>query len=146
MESNFLNAPHIIRLRGPWTRAVEGVEGEHRVTIPSDWSQDLGSDFDGTATYGRAFNRPPNLPAEERVRLTLHEIIGDAEIWLNDECLGRAAWPAHPHQFDLTGKLTPSNQLRIEVTALPSHELERRQPGHGQLPGGIVGEVHLEFG
>ena len=149
-KSTFVNAPHIIRLRGPWRRCVSSdTSGEAStiVQMPGNWADDLGDEFVGTVEYSRFFNRPTGIHQQTRLSLVFHEIVGDAAVSLNGMKLGCVNWPDVPHRFDVTGKLETRNELAVRITALSREEIRLRVATCDvPLAGGLVGEVHLEIG
>ena len=156
---------HTIRLRGPWeyqplahtSRLPDGSVVDQaeipppppgRVTMPCDWGATLGHSFRGRVRYARHFHRPTGLTPGAVVRVTLTDVDGRAQVFLNGELLGMADGPTCPVQFEVTTRLQNRNRLEIEVD-LP-HESDGapplpRRPGREGLGGGLIGEVLLEI-
>jgi beta-galactosidase/beta-glucuronidase len=139
--------PHRIRLRGPWeceplARFVIGADGRkeeiatnlpapRKMTMPCRWSEGGLNDFSGRVRFRRHFGYPGRIDDSERVWLTFAGVEERAEIWLNDQFLGRQEGD-HPWEFDVTKLLAVRNDLRIEVE------------GDAET-GGLWGEVALEI-
>ena len=142
-----MNAPHVIRIRGPWKRCVlNDVRNPATATvkIPSSWKLDLGDDFEGRVVYERFFNRPTNLDANSQVRLTFKEIVGNAAVELNGIELGQVRWPDGTASFDVSEKLLSRNQIVVEIESLKRSNSENAS--HSLPPeGGITGDVQLEI-
>ncbi len=143
--------PHVIRIRGPWQRTVlndgaQDVSADDRevanVKMPGSWSADLGEDFQGTVRYQRMFNRPTGITQETTLRLVFQQIVGDADVHLNDELLGTILWPNQTGSFDVTDRMNPRNQIRVDIQALRSGKAGADQ---APPPGGMVGEVQLQI-
>jgi len=139
--------PHRIRLRGPWeceplARFVMGADGRkeeiatnlpapRKMTMPCRWSEGGLSDFSGRVRFRRHFGYPGRIDDSERVWLTFAGVDATAQIWLNDQFLGRQEGD-HPWEFDVTKILAVRNDLQVEVEG----EAES---------GGLWGEVAMEI-
>ncbi|MEM6329483.1 MAG: hypothetical protein AAF790_04450 [Planctomycetota bacterium] len=110
-------APHVIRLRGPWTD-----EAGRRVKLPAAWRDALGDAE--SAVLRRRFNRPTNLDAGEAVRLLVESPQRIEALLLNTSPVASGD--------DLAAKLADSNELTVR--------LARAEPG------GVVLEARLEIG
>ncbi len=156
-------AIHVIRLRGPWeceplARFEIGPDGAFhlftealpsagRIQAPSDWGSILGNDFRGLARFTRQFNLPTNLDPSEQVWLVVEGVDYFGVVQLNQTALGRIVGYRQPVEFEMTRFLMQRNTLTIDVE-LPAQSagvppLDR--PGREGLPGGLIGEVHLEI-
>ncbi|MBY0524285.1 MAG: hypothetical protein K2R98_12845 [Gemmataceae bacterium] len=100
-----------------------------RVTMPCWWRQGGLQDFAGRVRLLRRFGFPGRLDAHDRVWLTFAGAAERAEVWLNDEFLGRHEG-AGPFEFEITRLLRVRNLLRVEVD--------------GSADGGLWGEIALE--
>ena len=144
--------PHVIRIRGPWQRTVvcdgpqisddASVPQSATVKMPGSWLEDLGEDFRGTVRYQRMFNRPTGLTEATNLQLVFQQVVGDAEVYLNDQPLGTIRWPECTSSFDVTNVLEARNQIRVEIRALTP---DRVEAGLALPPGGMVGEVQLQI-
>jgi hypothetical protein len=139
--------PHRIRLRGPWeceplARFVFEDDGQkqeittslpapRKMTMPCRWSEGGLSDFSGRVRFRRHFGYPGRIDDNERVWLTLAGVEKKAEIWLNDQFIGRHVDDGLS-EFDVTKLLAVRNNLRVDV--------ESESP-----TGGLWGEVALEI-
>jgi beta-mannosidase len=139
--------PHRIRLRGPWeyeplARIAIASDGQkeitttdlpapRKMTMPCRWSEGGLTNFAGRVRFRRHFGYPGRINANERVWLTFAGIEGSAEIWLNDQFLGRLEQTQYPLDFDITTLLRERNELRIDV--------------EGPETGGLYGEVAMEI-
>ncbi len=85
--------PHVIRLRGFWTR------------------DDLP---DGRVRLARRFGRPRTLAANESAWLVGDRAPGDGAALLNDQHLGEVR-AREPFAFDVTLRLAPRNAIAFEV-------------------------------
>jgi len=155
--------PHAIRLRGPWdyeilTHASIDVRGQRRdvkgdvapagrTTLPGDWGDLLGRDFQGRVRYRRRFNRPSGLDSHERVWLVVEGADARANVALNGRRLGEVQAYALHGEFDVTECVEASNELTLEVE-FPGVEpggFNLGRPGRELKPGGPLGEVRLEI-
>jgi len=160
-----MNSTHRIRIRGPWQfrilQPAAPEEESQTVTMPRDWTDDLGRDFQGVVEYSRFFNRPTNIDASTKLTLVFEQIIGDAEVTLNGEALVHLDWPNFPARVDVSGRLQNRNQLIVRVTAISAADFATRTAvsppsassvgeaadgSSSELGGGMVGEVRLEIG
>ncbi len=139
--------PHRIRLRGPWecqplARCVlrangrtefvtTDLPGPLRMTMPCRWSEGGLKDFAGRVRFRRRFGYPGRIDDNERVWLTMGEVDGTADVWLNGQSLGRHDAAQQPFEREVTGLLRDRNELQVEV--------------EGPETGGIFGEVALEI-
>jgi hypothetical protein len=158
-----MDAPHTIRLRGPWelrplARTVLLPDGTTVAEplplpdggsqqIPSDWSASLGADFRGRVRYVRWFHRPTNLTSEDRVVLRVVQVDAWGEVALNESPLGEIAVGQTDWQCDVTGRLLPRNQLclEVELPRLAENSPALPRGGRDGLPGGLIGEVALQI-
>ena len=122
--------PHRIRLRGPWkceplARFVFGDDGQkqeittnlpapRKMTMPCRWSEGGLSDFSGRVRFRRHFGYPGRIDEHERIWLTFAGVEQKAEIWLNDQFLGRQEG-TNSVEFDVTELLANRNDLRVDV-------------------------------
>jgi hypothetical protein len=115
--------------------------------MPTDWGASLGANFRGRVLYQRNFNCPTALEPHESVYLVVEGVDCLATIELNQKFVGGLTLASGPGKFDITPRLLPRNDLRIEV-ALPLYteveEFRTREARIG-LPGGLFGEVRLEI-
>jgi len=144
--------PHVIRLRGPWdfdlldcTATDKGdpsaLAKTGRVTVPTNWANDLGAGFLGRVRYRRRFNRPTGLEPHLRVWLVVEGVDAHGSCRLNGHELGPIDGYALPAVYDVTVELQVSNELEIVVERNP----EETRPGRDRLAGGPIGEVRLEI-
>lgn len=130
-----MSTSHRIRLRGPWeVVALESATGTlpppTRMAVPCSWRQGGWPGFAGRAVHRRAFGRPTNLGAGERVWLMIGGVGGRGEVRLNGEVMS-AIVAGGPIEFDVTSALAERNLLEIELAA--------------DGDGGVTGEVALEI-
>src|SRR5262245_39951011 len=131
--------PHRIRLRGPWdckplvrqAGTDAGLPPPFRMTMPGRWQDGGLRDFAGRVRFRRAFGYPGRIDPHERVWLTFAGVAGVADVWLNDQSLGRHDGAGGPFEFEVTSLLQARNALVVEV--------ESQTPD-----GGLWGEVALE--
>lgn len=128
--------PHRIRLRGPWECQVmdsadkdKTLPQDREVAVPGTFRSQGLPGFKGEVLYRRSFGYPGKIDAWERVWLTFDNIVGRADILLNNQLVAQEQ--SGPCAYDVTGKLGPRNQVRISVVADSDQ-------------GGLVGEVALE--
>jgi hypothetical protein len=101
------------------------------MTMPCRWHDGGLTDFTGKVQFVRRFGIPRRIDAHERVWLTFAGAATTADVWLNDQLLGRHEGASEPFEFEITPLLLPHNKLRVEV--------------EGAAPdGGLWGEVALE--
>ena len=145
-----MNAPHLIRLRGPWQRTVvfgaetviEGGENE-KVIMPISVADDLGDSFRGRVEYQRFFNRPTGIEASTKLHLALDRVVGaDLEVKLNNELLGEFDHQNDRVCFEIGSRLQKRNDLRVRLSTLPSDV----ESSSTKQVSGLVGEVRLEIG
>lgn len=157
MPTVVMRTLHQIRLRGPWgcqpvarfTRDATGHAAETtaelppggRVVMPSDWTPICGAGFHGRVRFRRRFHWPSRLTPRERVWLVFDAVCGSAVAQLNDGKVGDFSAADAPVEFDVTGRLAPTNILLVDVT-WPDHGLDGDSPSHAG--GGLTGEVRLE--
>lgn len=94
--------PHVIRLRGHWTRDE----------LP-----------DGRVRHSRNFGRPRTLDANETAWLVGPRSPGDGSLLLNDQVVGIVT-DGEPFAFDVTQALLPRNHVGIEVKAGASETID----------------------
>ena len=71
-------------------------------------------DFSGTMEYRMTLAATPDW-LDRRVILELHEVRHAAELWVNDQHVGRAIWP--PYEWDIAPFLREGdNDIRIHIT------------------------------
>ncbi len=99
--------------------------------MPCRWSEGGLNDFSGRVRFRRHFGYPGRVDDNERVWLTFAGVADTAEIWLNDQFLGRQKGD-RPWEFEVTKLLAIRNDLRVEVE------------GEAQT-GGLWGEVAMEI-
>ena len=153
------NELHTIRLHGPWQATVvrtdqwdsaldlDSTPKHQKVKIPGNWNDWLGSQFRGVVGYQRSFGLPTNLSDHQEIWLVVERVNLHAEIWLNEECLGKHEFDAEPFRLPVRSIMQARNRLRIEIE-LPvervglaaSPEVLAEQSG-----GGLIGEVRLEI-
>ena len=103
--------PHIIRLRKPWKKTVEGSVESSRIDVP----EPFGEESLATAIYERPFNQPTGLQGDSRVLLRIESWIGAiASLTVNETQLVVAAPPA---EIDITSLLEKHNKLMIQIRA-----------------------------
>jgi len=103
------------------------------LVVPGDWTPVLGSDFQGVARFARRFGRPTGLEANERVMLVVESVAPRGSIWLQGEKIAEIDGRDQRLRTDITARLSPTNQLWIDVPSMVVGE-----PGR-------VGEVRLEI-
>jgi hypothetical protein len=121
---------HRIRLRGPWDVRPEGSAPPGRMTVPGTLRDGGWPEFTGRVSFYRRFGRPSNLNDRESVWLVFENVIGPAEVHLNEERLGRLERGAA--SFRVTERLGARNALEVVVDATDDGC-------------GIVGDVRLEI-
>jgi len=102
-----------------------------KMTMPCRWSEGGLNDFSGRVRFRRHFGYPGRIDDNERVWLTFAGVEATAQIWLNDEFLGRQEGD-HPCEFEVTKFLAVGNDIRVEVE------------GEAET-GGLWGEVAMEI-
>jgi hypothetical protein len=110
--------------------------------MPTDWGPSLGADFRGRVRYVRRFNGPTGVAPSVRVWIVFDGADAHAEVGLNDNALGLVAGPDCRGEFDVTPFLRQHNVLTAVVEKPPD---ETAGGGRANLPGGLIGEVRLEF-
>lgn len=124
--------PHRISLRGPWqyewvsppvgdvSQATSG-----RTAIPVTW-QELFGPIPGTTRFRRRFHRPTNLEPHEQVRILFENLGGSAVVSLNGTPLGTIPRGQSTAEFNVTNHLQPANELTVDLTFDPHHDLSTR--------------------
>lgn len=102
-----------------------------RMTMPCRWSEGGLNDFNGRVRFRRHFGYPGRIDENERVWLTFAGADATAEIWLNDQFLGRQEG-VRPVEFEITKLLGNRNELQVEVEG-------------DAATGGLWGEVAMEI-
>lgn len=122
--------PHRIRLAGPWQ--CEPLTGANpaasTVTLPYRGS------VEGRVRLRRRFGWVARVEAFERVWLQLGGVEGTADVWLNDQPLGRGDRSEGPLEFEVTPWLRPRNELLVEIES----------PTGGALHGEVALEVRCQ--
>ena len=145
--SHDMNAPHRIRLAGPWERRI--LDGQEtaatpilaRVRMPLSVAEDLGPDFRGSVEYCRYFNRPTGIDESTRLNLVLEDVRGMAiMVQLNDNVLLEHAENLSQQVLDIRAVLKSRNKLCIGLTTAAEGG------DAGDLLYGLTGEVRLEIG
>jgi hypothetical protein len=130
--------PHRIRLRTPWeceplawlpSQSEAALPPSGRTAMPGRWANQGLAGFAGRVRHRRHFGSPANLDADERVWLTFGGIADQADVVLNETCLGRNV--RSNAEFDVTALLMPRNVLTVDVECSTDE-------------GGVWGEVALE--
>ncbi len=107
-----------------------------RVRMPANWLDAFGA-VAGTVLLRRRFGRPSNLEDHERVHVTLENVVGDAEVIVNGDAVASVAASGKPQSFDVTNRLTASNELAIRLTFDG-----RTADGNGQPLASVAIEIH----
>lgn len=130
-----MNAPHTIRLRGPWN--ITPLDLPHPETLRGHIGctavHQLGG-YRGPVQYVRQFNRPTGLTPEHRVMLRITQVAGHCQIGLNGQSCELPNPQEGPMEFDITTHLRPSNQLTLVV-----------RPDDDPCDLGITGDVLLDI-
>ncbi len=110
---------HIIRLRGPWEKQVDGRGEVIRVDVPDIETPTLAvaeaGDRRASILYSRNFNLPSGLDPQDRVRLNIAAWLGRLRsVRLNGRTL---AIGDAPLRIDLTDRLQRHNSIRLELHA-----------------------------
>lgn len=108
-------APHVIRLRGPWV-----LEEGRRVKLPAVWQEALGEVT--SASLWRSFNRPTNLERVADVFLHVDSPQAIDSIRLNGKVLDDGLNVLS--MLELTNRLEVALSLRDENTAILDAWLE----------------------
>jgi hypothetical protein len=116
-------------------------EREHRVKIPSDWGDWLGTGFRGRVSYQRTFGRPTHLEPEQKVWLVVEETDFRAAVSLNEVSIGMLQLGSAPLRVEIQHLLQLSNRLNISVELPLDTERGLRNP----LAGGLIGGVRIEI-
>ncbi|MCC9605037.1 hypothetical protein LOC68_24975 [Blastopirellula sp. JC732] len=122
------NAPHSIRLNGPWQAYLAPGADPTRLHLPRDWSSIPLETCDTGLKLTRFFNAPTGLAADDEVVLVLDAIPISGRVTLNGQMLGVSPGS---ERFDITTQLAPRNELEIAGLLLEA--------------GDQVGEVRLEI-
>jgi hypothetical protein len=120
---------HRIRLRGPWDVRPHSGGEPGRMTVPGTLRDGGWTGFKGRVSFYRRFGRPSNLSAGETVWLVFENVVGSADVLLNDSLLGTLDGTG---QLNVTERLAERNVLEVI--------LETRNEN-----GGITGDVLLEI-
>jgi beta-galactosidase/beta-glucuronidase len=139
-----MNAPHRIRLHGPWDYEVVDVFSassdvapgqQGRFQLPDRWADALGEDFHGTVRLTRRFNCPSGLGEHNSVWLVVEGVDNLAGFWLNGHPVGHFPDGVKLIACDVTERLSDHNLLTLEVTRttptgplVASIRLEIREP------------------
>ncbi len=108
-----------------------------RVNLPHDWSIGLPRKADNPSTFsggffemGRGWYRKVFTPDEDwsgkQVLIEFEGVYMNAEIWLNDNFLGRHPYGYTSFSYDLTRYLLPGVENAIKVRVDNSHQLNSR--------------------
>lgn len=144
--------PHRMHLRGPWqfewlsarpgavdadlAQESPSTSASGRVKMPATW-QSLFGRVSGRARFRRRFHRPTNLDANERVWIVFDGIGGSGHVLINGERLGQFDDGQSSLEFDVTGRLSASNELVVEI--------EHNADVADAPPGGLWGPVAIEI-
>src|SRR5262245_16372838 len=118
--------PHRIRLRGPWEctpLAAHDPAASQRITLPARFDN-------GPVRLRRRFGYPGRIDTYEHVWLTFAEVVGRAEIMLNDRLLGTGQSGAC--EFEVTALLAARTLLEVVLDASATEA-------------GLPGEIALEI-
>jgi beta-galactosidase/beta-glucuronidase len=145
-------SPYRIRLRGPWrsqplARAERSSDGNliwttadlpqsTTIRLPASW-QDLFGSFRGRIRFQRKFHPPSNIAPGDRLAIVFEQVAGRGTVLLNGEPLGQITPESIRTRLDVTGRLTPNNELTID---LDFTEFAPQSP-----PGGLTTPIALEI-
>ena len=130
--------PHVIRLRGPWhfevlpaddrdapdsrgiehsqaTQAASAPRPAGSAPLPHDWTTGIERPAGARLCWRRRFSRPTNLDPGEAVWLCVVGRGATLAVALNGDYLGTVATEQPVREFDVTSRLTPRNELTIDV-------------------------------
>src|SRR5579859_6612977 len=108
--------PHRIRLLGPWECEPLAPALPPRRFVPPARLRDVGLlNFAGTVRLTRRFGYPGRIDSYEHVWLTFADIVGVADITLNDHLVASAVTGAA--EFEVTPRLAPRNRLDVLLHA-----------------------------
>lgn len=122
------DAPHSIRLNGPWQAQFAPDADPTRLHLPRDWSLVPPETHDGGLKLTRAFHAPTGIAPGDEVFLVLDALPISGKISLNGQLLGD--FPGS-ERFPITQHLTLRNEIEIVGLLLDTGE--------------TVGEVRLEI-
>ncbi|TWT31850.1 hypothetical protein [Blastopirellula retiformator] len=122
------DAPHSIRLNGPWQVCFAPGAQPTRVNLPRDWSTLSTTTCDGALTLTRFFNAPTGLVPGDQVMLVLDALPFSGNVTLNGAVLGDFSGS---RQFSIVDQIELRNQLEISGSSLAT--------------GQPAGEVRLEI-
>jgi hypothetical protein len=106
--------PHPIRLRGPWEYETPGSKG--RLTFPVALADTPLASHAGAVRFSRRFGYPGRIDPVERVWLRIESPAAPAALSLNGERIGECD---RDHEWDITDRLRPRNELLVETAATP---------------------------
>jgi hypothetical protein len=114
--------------------------------MPADWSSAFGAEFRGRVRYHRVFQSPTGLDSGERVWLVVEPPRSRGAVQLNGKPLGDVSWGGPSFRADITDLLQDHNRLEIVVeNPTLDGDTSRNDDSDIHLPGGLIGEVHLEI-
>lgn len=144
--------PHRMHLRGPWQyewlsaqpgtfdapklQEPPSIAESGRVKMPASW-ESLFGDISGRVRFRRRFHRPTNLDANEQVWIVFDGIGGSGQVLINGERLAEFGDRQTSLEFDVTRRLSVSNELVVDL----EHSADQR----GARPGGLWGLVAIEI-
>jgi hypothetical protein len=128
---------HVIRLRSPWRKQIEGEIQSRRVDVP-DCEQDEGKQELATGSavlYRRRFNRPTGLQPDNHVWLRVSDWSGSLHcVLINHKPLvSGGVIKRKPFELDITAYLALHNELEIRLVANP----DQKPCLHGEVSLGI---------
>ena len=135
-------------LRGEWQfRRADSDGGWRSVTLPANFEEHEGIEFDGVGVYRKTLPRVA-LPAGTRALLHFQAVATEAEVWFDGKRLGTHLGGWTPFRFDVTSLLRGNgagkpHEIRVRVNEKVGHNSQGFLPVVCPHFGGIWQDVQL---
>lgn len=119
----------LLNLNGTWKFSRDGIDSTpHEISVPANWHtqtiQGQQIEFSGKAWYSTSFTLPSKT-SDKSLQLVFEGIDYEAEVWLNNQYLGKHLGYFAPFAFDIQGIVKYNNEeniLRVSVSSPNEHD------------------------